>query len=34
MPIILALYASILVLALWQESHGRDSDEQPEEYCC
>ncbi len=40
MPIILALYASILALAVWQEDHGRDtgkgSDERAEvtNRCC
>jgi hypothetical protein len=34
MPVILALYATILALALWQEEHGRDAEDQSEGTCC
>jgi hypothetical protein len=40
MPIIIALYASILALAVWQENHGRDSEKgsggsaESETRCC
>jgi hypothetical protein len=36
MPIIIGLYASILALAVWQENHGRDSEEGREQHsrCC
>ena len=36
MPIILALYASILALAIWQENHGRDNEDETGQQprCC
>ena len=34
MQVILTLYATILALALWQERHGRDAEDQIEENCC
>ncbi len=34
MPVILALYAAVLALAIWQEDHGRDSEEKSEQEAC
>ena len=34
MQVNLTLYATVLALALWQESHGRDAEDQIEDNCC